>query len=60
MDLGSDVNSLTRQTWESMGKIRLVCSPVQSRLSNMSEVLPIGWLTQVPIDLEGINTNAEF
>ena len=28
LDLGIDVNILTRQTWESMGKIRLVWSPL--------------------------------
>ena len=29
LDLGSDVNILTRQTWESMGKPRLDWSPIQ-------------------------------
>ena len=33
MALGSDVKIFTRQTWESMGKSRLVWS-VQLRLSN--------------------------
>ena len=29
LDLGSDVNILTQQTWESMGKPRLDWSPIQ-------------------------------
>ena len=51
--LGSDVNILTRQTWESMNKSRLDWSPIQIRLENQSKVLPIGRLTQVPIEVEG-------
>ena len=41
MDLGSDVNILTKHTWESIGKPRLAWSPVQMRLSNQSKVFPI-------------------
>ena len=29
LDLGSYVNILTQQSWESMGKLRLEWSPVQ-------------------------------
>ena len=42
LDLGSDVNILTRQTWERMGKQRLDWSPIQIRLANQLKVLPIG------------------
>ena len=42
LDLGSYVNILTRQTWESMNKSRLDWSPIQLRLVNQSKVLPIG------------------
>ena len=34
VDLGSDVNILTRNTWESMNKPRLDWSPIQLRLAN--------------------------
>ena len=34
LDLGSDVNILTIQTWESMGNPRLVRSPIQLCLAN--------------------------
>ena len=41
LDMGSDVDIITRQTWEIMGKKRLVWSPIQLRLANKSKVLPI-------------------
>ena len=60
LDLGSDVNILTRQTRESMGKSRLVWSHVYLRLENQSEVIPIGQLRQVHVEIEGLNTYAYF
>ena len=58
--LGLDINILTRQTWESMGKSRLDWSPVQLRLANQEKVLRIGRLSQVPIDIKGHNTFFDF
>ena len=40
LDLASDVKIIMRQTWESMGKPRLVWSPIQLRLENQSKALP--------------------
>ena len=60
LDLGSDVNILTRQTWESMGNPRLDWSPVQVWLANQAKILPIGTLSQVPVDIEGLHTFADF
>ena len=34
LDLGSEVNVLTKQTWELMGKPKLRYSPIQLRLEN--------------------------
>ena len=34
LDLGSEVNVLTKQTWEQMGKPTLDWSPIQLRLAN--------------------------
>ena len=34
LDLGSEVNVLTKQTWEQMGKPTLGWSPIQLRLAN--------------------------
>ena len=58
--LGSDVNIITRQTWESMGKLWLEWYPIQLRLANQSKVLPIGRMTQVPIEVEGLRTYVGF
>ena len=60
LDMGLDINILMRQTWESMGNPRLDWSPVQLRLANQVKVLPIGRLSQVPIDIEGLHTFAYF
>ena len=34
LDLGSEVNVLTKQTWEQMGSPQLVRSPIHLRLAN--------------------------
>ena len=34
--------------------------PIQLRLANQSKVLPIGRLSQVPVDVEGLRTYANF
>ena len=58
--LGSNVNILTRQTWESMGKSWLDWPPIQLRLKNQLKVLSIGWLNQVPVKVEGLRTYSNF
>ena len=60
LDLGSYVNILTCQTWESMGKPHLEQSPIQLRLANQAKVLPIGRLSNVIVDVEGLRTYADF
>ena len=60
LDLGSDVNILTRKTWESMGNSSIVWSLGQLRLFNQSKVLSIGRLTQVHVEIEGLRTYVEF
>ena len=60
LDLGSNVNILTRQTWESMGKSWLDWPPIQLRLKNQLKVLSIGWLNQVPVKVEGLRTYSNF
>ena len=44
LDLASYFNILTRQKWESMGKVRLVWSHVQLRLSNLLKEFHVGRL----------------
>ena len=60
LDLEFDFNILMRQTWENMGKSWLEWYPIQLRLANQSKFLPIGWLTQVPIKVEGLRMYADF
>ena len=60
LDLGLDVNILTRQTWDIMNKSWLDWSPIQLRLANQSKVLPIGRPTQVPVEFEGLRTYSDF
>ena len=43
-----------------MGNPCLDWSPVQLRLTNQEKVLPIGRLSQVPINIEGLRTFADF
>ena len=51
LDLGSNVNILTRQTWEIMGKPPLEWSPIQLRLVNQAKVLLVGRLSRVQVDI---------
>ena len=60
LDLGSDVNILTRQTWERINNPRLDWSPIQLRLAIQLKFLPIGRLTQVPVEVEGLRTYDDF
>ena len=60
LDLASDVYILIRQTWERMNKSQLDWCPIQLRLVNKSKVLPIGILTKVHVEVEGLRTYANF
>ena len=41
LDLGSEVNVMTKQTWEIMMKSKLTFSPIQLRLENQQRVIPL-------------------
>ena len=43
-----------------MGKPRLDWSPIQLHLANQAKVLPIGWLSNVIVDVEGLRAYADF
>ena len=60
LDLGSEVNVLTKQTWEQMGKPTFDWSLIQLRLANQQNIVPLGWLPNVPVDIDGICTIADF
>ena len=60
LDLGSDVNILTKKTWEMMGKPQLVWSLVQLQLENQVKVSPIGRVPHLPVEVEGLKIYVEF
>ena len=60
LDMGSEVNILTKQIWELMGKPKLRYSPIQLRLVNQQRVSPMGRLSNVPIDIDGVQCLADF
>lgn len=60
LDLGSEVNVMAKQTWEIMVKLKLVFSPIQLRLANQQRVIPLGFLSSVPVDLDGVRSLADF
>ena len=42
LDLGSEVNVMTKQTWALMGKPKLIYSPIILRMDNQQDVNPFG------------------
>ena len=60
LDLGSEVNVLTNQTWEQMGRPTLEWSPIQLRLANQQNIVPLGRFPSVPVDIDGVSTLADF
>ena len=60
LHLGSDVNILTNKIWQLMGKRMLGWSLVQLRLANQAKVQPIGHVSNLVVDIEGMKTRADF
>ena len=60
LDLGSEVNVLTKKTWEQMGKPMLEWSPIQLRLANQQKIVPLQRFLSVPVDIDGFSTLAYF
>ena len=60
LDLGSEVNVLTKQTWEHMGSPKLSRSPIHLRLANQQRVSPLGRLPQVLVDIDGVHSFVDF
>ena len=54
LNLGSKVNVLAKQTWELMGKPKLHYSPIQLKLENQQKVNPLGRLSNIPVDIDGV------
>ena len=60
LDLGSKVNVMTKQTWEIMAKPKLAFPPIQLRLANQQRVIPLGRLSSVPVDIDGVHSLVDF
>ena len=60
LDLGSEVNVLTKETWELMGSPKMQSSPIRLRLANQARVYPLGRLSNIPIDIDGVRSLADF
>jgi hypothetical protein len=60
LDLGSDVNVILRQTWEMMGQPKLIWSPIQLRLENQHKIIPVGRLTGVSVNIDGVCSVEDF
>ena len=60
LDLGSEVNVLTMQTWEQMGSPNFPRSPIHLWLANQQRVSPLGRLPQVPVDIDGVHSFENF
>ena len=60
LDLGSKVNFLTMQTWELMGRSKLSYSPIQLKLTNHQKVCPLGRLSNVHVDIDGVRSLVDF
>ena len=60
LDLGSEVNVLTRKTSEQMGKPTLEWSLIQLRLANQQKIVPLGGIPIVSVDIDGVRTLADF
>ena len=60
LELGLEVNVMTKQTWELMGKPTLIYSLVRIRMDNQQFVIPFGRLEHVPVDINGVRTFVDF
>jgi len=49
LDLGLDVNVLSKQIWECMGKPALQWYPIQLRMVNQQKILPMGRLHGITV-----------
>ena len=60
LDLGSDANVLPKQTWKWMGEPKLEWSTIQLRMANQQNIIPLGRLSKILVDIAGVNVRADF
>ena len=52
LHLGSQENFLPKKTWQRMGEPKLEWSIIQLRMANQQNIIPLGQLTKVVVDIE--------
>jgi hypothetical protein len=60
LDLESEVNVMTKQTWELMGKPKLIYYPIRLRMANQQVVSLLVILEHIPVDIDEVRTFADF
>jgi hypothetical protein len=60
LDLGSEVNVMTKKTWALMGKPKFIYSPIRLRMANQQAVSPFRRLEHVPMDIDRVRKFADF
>lgn len=60
LDLGSDTNVFPKQTWECMGRPALQWSPIQLQMANQQNILPMGRLQGMTMEIEGVSMQTNF
>jgi len=60
LDLGSEANVLTKKTWKLMGKPKLKWSPIQLRIEIQQNIVPLGRIWGITVDIEGVRTTTDF
>ena len=60
LDFGSQVNIMTHDTWEQMGRPRLYESGIYLKLANQVLIKPIGVWKNVDMTIKGILTKVYF
>jgi hypothetical protein len=60
LDLGPDINIFPKNTWEAMGKPKLVYSYIQLQMEKQYCIFPVRRLPNVEVDLAGIKIVDDF
>jgi hypothetical protein len=60
LDLGLEVNFMTKKPCALMGKPKLIYSLIRLRMANQQDVIPFGILEHVLVDIDRVRTFADF
>jgi len=60
LDMESDENVFPKDSWGKMGRLALQWSLIQLRMENQQNIIPMGKLHGVTVDIEGVSALAKF